>query len=46
MEFKIPQSLKEEHEELRSDLVNATKVGGKLERLPKQLQGYYILILL
>jgi len=30
MEFKIPQPLKVEHEELHADLVKATKVGGKI----------------
>ncbi len=39
MEFKIPQPLKEEHEELHSDLVKATKAGGKIGDAAKAVAG-------
>jgi Hemerythrin HHE cation binding domain len=37
MEFKIPQSLKSEHEELHSELARATKVGGKIGDSAKKI---------
>ncbi len=35
MEFKIPQPLKLEHEELHAELVKATKAGGKIGEAAK-----------
>lgn len=37
MKFKIPQSLKSEHEELHSELARATKVGGKIGDSAKKI---------
>jgi len=35
MEFKIPQPLKVEHDELHAELVKATQAGGKIEEAAK-----------
>jgi hemerythrin superfamily protein len=37
MEFKTPQSLKSEHEELHGELARATKVGGKIGDSAKKI---------